>query len=172
MPKPPGSSCGTQVSPELIERLAGMLKRGSAIVCVGNDLLGDDAAGVLIGRELAAVAPWNVYNVQTAPENFLFRIADSKPPAVLMIDAVDFGAEPGTVTLIEGERVTGQGPSTHGPAPAAFLELLAQVHPCTTVVLGVQPGQTAVDAPLSAAVAAAVDGVVAALLALADRVAP
>lgn len=172
MANPADSSCGTGVSPELIERLAGLLTRGAAIVCVGNELLGDDAAGVLIGRQLTGVAPWDVHNVQTAPENFLFRIADSKPSAVLVIDAVDFGAEPGTVTLIEGERVTGQGPGTHGPSPAAFLELLAQVRPCPTVVLGIQPAQTAVAAPLSPMVAAAVDGVVAALLALADRVAP
>lgn len=160
------------ISTDVVERLARLLPRGAAIVCVGNELLGDDAAGALIGRQLAGVAPWKVYNVQTAPENFLFRIADSRPPTVLMIDAVNFGTEPGTVALLEGGQVTGQGPGTHGPSPAAFLELLAQMHPCPTVVLGIQPAQTAVDAPLSPTVAAAVNGVVAALLALADRVAP
>ena len=169
---PAESSRQAGISPNIIERLGTLLTRGSAIVCVGNELLGDDAAGVLVGRRLAPAEPWNVYNVQTAPENFLFLIADRKPPAVLIIDAMDFGGEPGAVTIIDGDRVTGQGPGTHGPTPEGFLELLAQVHPCPTMVLGLQPSQTAMGAPLSAAVAAAVDDVAAILLALADKASP
>ena len=137
---------------------------------MGNELLGDDAAGVCVGRRLGEAGPWNVYNVQTAPENFLFLIADSHPSAVLVIDAMDFGAEPGTVMLVDGDRVTGQGPGTHGPSPAAFLELLTQVHPCPTAVLGIQPAQGAMAAPLCPPVAAAVDSVASALRAIADNV--
>ena len=136
---------------------------------MGNELLGDDAAGVCVGRHLGGAWPWNVYNVQTAPENFLFLIADSRPSAVLVFDAMDFGASPGTVALVEGKRVTGQGPGTHGPSPAAFLELLAQVYPCPTAVLGIQPAQAEMAAPLCPQVAAAAEGVASALRAIADN---
>ena len=155
--------------PELVERLARLLVPGAAIVCMGNELMGDDGAGVWVGRHLDAAGPWKVYNVQTAPENFLFLIADRGPAAVLVIDAMDFGAEPGMVALVEGERVTGQGPGTHGPSPAAFLELLAQVHPCPTAVLGIQPAQAEMAAPLCPQVAAAAEGVASALRAIADN---
>ncbi len=138
---------------------------------MGNELLGDDAAGVCVGRRLDGSGPWKVYNVHTAPENFLFLIAEGRPSAVLVIDAMDFGAEPGTVALVEPERVTGQGPGTHGPSPAAFLDLLAQVHPCPMAVLGIQPAQAAMTAPLCPPVAAAVDSVVSVLRAIADRLA-
>jgi hydrogenase maturation protease len=136
---------------------------------MGNELRGDDGAGVWVGRHLDGAGPWKVYNVQTAPENFLFLIADSRPAAVLVIDAMDFGAEPGTVALVEGERVTGQGPGTHGPSPAAFLELLTRVHPCPTAVLGIQPARAATAAPLCPPVAAAAEGVASALRAIADN---
>ena len=154
-----------------MDRLCELLVPGAAVVCMGNELLGDDGAGVCVGRRLDGYWPWKVYNVQTAPENFLFLIADSRPAAVLVIDAMDFGAEPGAVALVEAELVAGQGPGTHGPSPAAFLELLAMVHPCPTAVLGIQPAQAATAAPLCPPVAAAVDGVAAALRTIADRLA-
>jgi len=159
-----------RLSPEIVDGLARLLVPGAAIVCMGNELLGDDAAGVCVGRHLGGAWPWNVYNVQTAPENFLFLIASSRPTAVLVIDAMDFGASPGTVAMVEGKRVAGQGPGTHGPSPAAFLELLAQVHPCPTAVLGIQPAQAVTAAPLCPPVAAAVDSVASVLRMIADNV--
>jgi hydrogenase maturation protease len=166
----PALSARGLLSPEIVDGLARLLVPGAAIVCMGNELLGDDAAGVCVGRHLGGAWPWNVYNVQTAPENFLFLIADSRPAAVLVIDAMDFDASPGTVAMVEGERVAGQGPGTHGPSPAAFLELLAQVHPCPTAVLGIQPAQAVTAAPLCPPVAAAVDSVASVLRMIADNV--
>jgi len=156
---------------EVIEGLRRLLAPASVIVCTGNELCGDDAAGLWVARKIDAAVPWKVYDVGSAPENFLFTIAQSRPEAVLVIDAMDFGGRPGEVALVGADRIEGQGPCTHGPAPEAFLELLAQLHPCPAAVLGIQPAGVVVGAPLSAAATASVEAVASTLQLLGARLA-
>jgi len=151
----------------LIEHLDEVLTPSSAIICVGNELCGDDGAGVVVGRKLAGTVPWRVHETQTVPESFLMKIVADKPESVIMVDGLHFGASPGAIEIIEAGQVGGQGPSTHGPAPLAFLEILQMFHPCRQAVLGIQPESTEVGEGLSDPVAAAVDLVVQAFQALA-----
>ena len=163
-----GRAVGTVASPtELADRLESMLVPPVAVVCIGNDLCGDDGVGVDIAHRLARGMAWRVYNAQTAPESFLMKIVTSKPASVVVIDALDFGAEPGAVTVTDASRLGGQGPSTHGPAPLAFLRSLAMMHSCRRALIGIQPRQTEIGQGLSAPVAEAVDLVVAGLQRLA-----
>lgn len=133
---------GIETVEHLAEHLDEVLAPTSVVVCIGNELCGDDGAGVLIARELAGKIPWQVFNTQTVPESFLMKIANRKPETVLLVDALDFDASPGAVEVIEAEGVGGQGPSTHGPAPIAFLEVLRMIHSCRCAVLGIQPQRT------------------------------
>jgi len=123
----------------LIEHVAEVLTPATAIVCIGNELCGDDAAGPAIAKRLAGKVPWDVHDAQTVPESFLMKIVDRRPDTVLLIDALDFGAAPGAIELFDAGQLGGQGPSTHGPAPLAFLEVLRMFLPCRQVVLGIQP---------------------------------
>ena len=124
---------------------------------MGNDLCGDDGAGVAVARRLSGAVPWDVYDTRTVPESFLMTIVNAEPESVVLVDALDFGAAPGAVELVESDRLGGQGPSTHGPAPVAFLEALTLIHPCRIVVLGIQPGDAGLGKPLSEPVARAVE---------------
>jgi len=161
---------GIDTPEHLAEHLRPYLDGRAAIVCVGNEMLGDDGAGTAVARRLAGNVPWDVYDTQTVPESFLMKIVAGRPDAVVLIDALDFRAECGAVELIEHEHVTGQGPSTHGPAPIAFLDVLRMIHPCRQVVLGIQPEQCEWGRGLSEPVRLAVDRVVRAFtLAGADR---
>ena len=153
---------------EIVGRLRDLLSPGAAIVCTGNELCGDDAAGLAVAGQIPSDGPWEVFEAGPAPENFLVRIAQAHPPAVLLIDAMDFGGAPGEVALADARDIAGQGPCTHGPAPEAFLNLLAQMHPCPAAVLGIQPQNCAVGAPLSDEVTASVRVVAAALRSLAE----
>ena len=108
-------------------------------------------------RRIAGRVPWQVFDVRTAPENFLMKIVDARPDTVLLVDALNFDADPGSVELFAAEAVTGQGPSTHGPAPVAFLDMLNMLHPCRRVVLGIQPARAEFGQELSEPVAAAVE---------------
>ena len=166
---PAGEPVGIDTAEHLAEHLAEVITPITAIVCVGNELCGDDGAGVEVARQLAGTVPWDVYDTQTVPESFLMKIVARKPRSLVLVDALDFGAPPGTVELIETDRLTGQGPSTHGPAPLAFLEILNMMHPCRCAVLGIQPERGDLGQTLSEPVLAAVRRVVAGFHLLAER---
>jgi len=151
---------GIETDEHLAEHLAEILKPDSVIVCVGNDLSGDDGAGVAVAEGLGDTVPWKVYNTQTVPESFLMKIVADRPASVVLVDALHFNARPGAVELIQTENLTGQGPSTHGPAPLAFLDILKMMYPAPQAVLGIQPTHARLGAPLSEPVRRAVGMVV------------
>ena len=162
-----GASRGIDTVEHLVEHLAEVVCAETVIVCVGNELCGDDGAGVAVARGLAGKVPWDVFDAQSVPESFLMKIVARKPKLVVLIDALDFAARPGAVELVGPEGLGGQGPSTHGPAPLAFLEVLRMIHPCRCAVLGIQPEHGELGALLSEPVRAAVEMIVEAFQVLA-----
>jgi len=133
---------GIWTAEALAERLRDLMATPAAIVCIGNDLRGDDGAGQAVGAALGHGGPWYVYRVGIAPESFLMKIAANKPQVVVVIDALDFDAAPGAVEVLDMEAIRGAGPSTHGPSPETFVRALRMVHPCRCVIVGIQPKST------------------------------
>jgi len=158
---------GIDTVEHLVEHLKEVMADRTAIVCVGSEICGDDGAGVEIARRLEGKVPWDLYNTQGVPESFLMKIVRREPDALVLIDALDFAAKPGAVELFGTDRIGGQGPSTHGPAPLAFLEIMNMMRPCRCAVLGIQPKQTEIGQEISKPVKDAIDLVVAAFEALA-----
>ena len=132
---------GIDTVKHLVEHLASFMTPTTVIVCVGNDICGDDGVGPVIARKLDGTVPWVVFDTQTVPESFLMKIVNRKPESLVLIDALEFSDRAGDIELFESQDITGQGPSTHGPAPLAFLEILRMMHPCRVAVLGIQPKQ-------------------------------
>ena len=157
---PPPAAKAPRSVEALADRLARFILPSTAIVCVGNDMRGDDGAGPAVAERLAGRVPWKVYDTQTAPENFLMKIIAPGPECVILVDAIAFDAPPGTIGVFNPGDLGGAGPGTHGPAPTLFLESLAMAHPCHIAVLGIRPGRIELGQPLSAPVAAAVTRVV------------
>ncbi len=152
-----GVQPGVMTSAEdLAERLAVILQPSSVIVCLGHELAGDDAVGVAVGRAVAGRLPWTVVEALNAPESFLVKVALLEPASVLLVDAMHFGAEPGSVCLLAADGAGDLSPSTHGPSPVSFLDLLKTMHAAPAWILGAQPGGVEMGAPLSEPVARAV----------------
>ncbi len=160
---------GIETVDHLVEHLADLAAPSMIVVGIGNDLCGDDGAGPAVAKALVGAVPWEVIDTQTVPESFLMRIVAHRPATVVLIDTVDFRARPGAVDLLEPTQLSGQGPSTHGPAPVAFLELLGMLHRCRTAVVAIQPKQTQPGQRLSKEVRRAVGFVTKAFKALAAR---
>jgi len=158
---------GIETIEHLVEHLREIVTPTMGVVCVGNELSGDDAAGPLIANKLTGKVPWKVYNTQTVPESFLMKIIAGSPESVLLIDALDFSARPGAIEMFATDQIGGQGPSTHGPAPLAFLEILNMMHRCRCAVLGIQPQHAELGEAVSPPVIAAIDRIVEALQVLA-----
>ena len=137
-----------------------------AVLGVGQELRGDDAAGLVVVRELMTRLPTvdNLLLLDTgpAPEAFTGRLREFGPDWVLFVDAADMDAEAGTVAWISDEEITGLSASTHTLPVSVMAKYLLAQFGCKIALLGIQPAQTELEAPLSAPVAQAVAAVAAA----------
>jgi hydrogenase 3 maturation protease len=100
---------------EVLEKELGNFEK-LVVLGIGNELRGDDGAGILVVKKLKKVLKdmRNIFiiNCDTAPENFLSKIKDFSPSHVLIIDAIDFKGEPGSVAFFEDKNVV-ESVSTH-----------------------------------------------------------
>ncbi len=152
---PPAPHAPARLGNAVAREVRELLADRPAVLCVGNEQRGDDAVGAVIGQRLRGACPWPVFCAETAPENFVVKIADARPRTLLVIDCADFGGRPGEARLLAPAAVRRAGPSTHGPGISAMLGMLRMVHPCPVVILAVQPADVRFGSPMSSPVAAA-----------------
>ena len=121
------------------EELERRLRGNVALVGVGNSMWGDDGAGpALIGRLEGKTAALLVDGGE-APESYWGTIVAHRPQAVLVVDALAWGGEPGSVALLDRVRETGSPLSTHRVSLNLFLDLLRTETGADVFVLGIQP---------------------------------
>jgi len=90
------------------------------------------------------------------------------PSHLVLVDAAFFDAEPGTISVIESEKIGGVSFSTHTlPAPI-ILDYLQKSTGCKAVIVGIQPKSTEFMAEVSKPVLRAVEDLAEALVALFD----
>jgi len=142
---------------------------------IGNVFLGDDGFGVEVvdrlgGRPVpdgAKVVDFGIRGLHLA-----YELLDGYD-ALVLVDALPLGDEPGTVALVEAEmpgaptdpdpEVTGPALDAHSMSPAVVLATLAHLGGSVdrVLVVGCQPATVAEGMGLSEVVAAAVDTAVA-----------
>jgi len=157
----------TKPKGNIVKGLESFLRSARLVVVlgVGNELKGDDAAGVLVARELAkAGAPKIVaLEAHTAPEAMVGKIEKLKPSHVLIVDAAEIGRKPGEWDLIEEADVDGGFTSTHHIPLTTIARRLGEVCGCEVAFLGIQCGGREFGAKLSKGAAKAVKDVVTAV---------
>ena len=123
------------------------------MVGIGNELNGDDAAGVVAVQMIEeAIQPSSdhlLINGSIAPENYTGKITKFNPDLVILIDAADMGKEPGIITLLPWDQTTGFSASTHTLPPYVMAEYLTMATDCQVIVIGIQPQQVNFAEPLS-----------------------
>lgn len=138
-----------------------------AVVGVGQTLRGDDGAGALVARQVAARLDdpaLLVVAADHAPENCLGVVTRFQPGVVLFVDAARGGGAPGEVVVVPAAAADGLGGSTHTLPLATLGDYLTAVTGAPVFVLGIEPGRMAFGEGVSAPVAAAVAAVTAALV--------
>jgi hydrogenase 3 maturation protease len=141
-----------------------------AVIGIGNELNGDDAAGVLVvrlvteylvARGLDERGPGHfpaqpgissdllLIEGATAPENFTGRLRQFKPELVVMVDAAEMSAPPGTIQWIDWHQAGGMSASTHTLPPSVLSRFLVEEFGCQVVLLGIQPAHLDFDRPMS-----------------------
>jgi len=161
---------------KLTEYLAGA--KNIAVLGIGNEMMGDDAAGALLARELNKKIknqpfgpPWRtqgknskfkiqVFETSTTPENFTGAIRKLEPDLVVMIDAADMNLEPGAVAFLDTKQMHTMMHSTH-TLPLSFLAgYLEKMGTAKVIALGIQAGHIKLDQPMTRKVAESVKAIV------------
>ena len=146
------------------------------VLGIGNLLRGDDGIGVHVVRALEArlasggldLPPIELVDAGTTGLALLPRIHGSR--ALLLVDALDLGAVPGTVLVLRGSEIPGMAAGTEafrraGPEDLLASARLAGVLPAAVALVGIQP--LGIDAgldlspPVRAALPVAVDAAIA-----------
>jgi len=128
------------------------------IICIGNPMRSDDGLGFRVWEELRARG---VDALLSGPDLPL-QVTDFD--RVILIDAVDFGAEPGSILegKIDDLDVVEARYSTHGLSPLSFLKILKEAmgRPEEAILIGVQPRSLGEGEGLSEEVERAVSEVI------------
>jgi hydrogenase 3 maturation protease len=149
--------------------IPGLSGKRVAIVGIGNELNGDDAAGVLVARKLlrkkealekAVSAPGpdtrqlvheNVLIIDAGPvpENFSGILRRFHPELVILVDAADMKDRGGSFALVDVQDVDASGGSTHIQPLSLFANFLIEEIGCQVVFLGIQPVSLDYCSPIS-----------------------
>ena len=148
------------MTPALPELLADRLTGRVALVGIGNPLRGDDAAGCLVARGVQGTPGITVFESEDVPERDVLRIVDARPDVVILADAVDLGAAPGAVALLEPDALAGYAPTTHRVPLSLLAALIRRLAATDVFVLAIQPRHLAPGGEVSPAVARSVEAVV------------
>ncbi len=132
------------------------------VVGIGNDLRGDDAAGLLAAEEIARRTGEPLIAAGEVPENFLGAIREISPAWVLLCDAVDFGGRPGESILMRMEEDGGgfrgrADASTHRPTLSLLARYIETQIGAKVWLLGIQPESIAYGSSLSETVREGID---------------
>jgi len=143
-------------------------RTATVVLALGNPLMGDDGLGAEVLGRLQAW-DWGSDVVIVDGETWGLRLLPMVEAAhrLLVIDAIDIGAEPGTVVFLGGADLprrldTALSPHQVGLRDVLALADLRGAYPSELAAVGVQPDRVVFGEPLSPVVARAVEGVIAA----------
>jgi hydrogenase maturation protease len=126
-----------------------------AIIGIGNELRGDDAAGLEVVRRLGDLDPAAVAVHEHRGEGLGLIDAWEGTDTVLLVDAVRSGAAPGSIHVHDASARPlppfRRGGSTHAFSAADAIELARRLGrlPATVIVFGVEGGRWELGEPLS-----------------------
>ncbi|MFH0763195.1 MAG: hydrogenase 3 maturation endopeptidase HyCI [Candidatus Omnitrophota bacterium] len=125
---------------DTLEHLQAHLQGKVVILGIGNTLRGDDAIGSLLAARLKDKVPYIVYDSGMSPENYLGKVVKDAPDNIIIIDAVDFGAKPGEIRVVEGtELETTNMFSTHNASISLAINYLKSSLKADIIILVIQP---------------------------------
>jgi hydrogenase 3 maturation protease len=124
----------------MLEHLKSHLLGKVVILGIGNNLRCDDGLGSILVSRIKDKVPYIVYDAEESPENYLEKIIRDKPDNIVMIDAVDFGGEPGEFRLLEADGLkTANLFFTHNASLSLAINYLQTRIKADIIILIIQP---------------------------------
>ena len=119
---------------------------------------GDDGFGPVLACRLAGVPGFDTLDCGDRLEDFTGDIAQLQPDTVLIADAVEMGASPGDVALLEAADLPLGIGDTHRAPLRAVMEYLKIRTGAVVLLLAVQPAHLSDARRLSPEVLSTIDG--------------
>ena len=142
---------------QLRDQLARFINGRVCLLGIGNRYHHDDAVGSYLAEAMEHRPEYDIIDAGFIPEDYVETAAKKHPDTILMVDATDFGGEPGEVRLLYPEQVALTDVSTH----AGSLRILAEYMHARThakiALLAVQPADTSDGKGLSPPVSKTLD---------------
>ncbi len=123
----------------IIAKLSKILSLSPLIIGVGNELRGDDAAGVEIIQRLKRLGYNNTLTVYSTPENYLQKISSTPGNIRLWIDIINWNAPAGDVRIFTIDEIGQYTISTHNFSPLVLVQYLQRLKNIPDYFLGIQP---------------------------------
>ena len=144
-----------QTSPgrDWTDRLAEFVGTRLTVVGIGRPDAGDDGVGGLLINLLAGRTSASLFDAETTPENFIGPITRTAPDVIVLVDALHFDGPVGEVRLLEPDQLANTDFTTHALSPQILLDFLTERTGARCLVLGVQPGRSGLNTPMSPPVA-------------------
>jgi hydrogenase 3 maturation protease len=136
----------TDTFADLSMRLRG---RQTVILGIGNPLRGDDAIGPILVDALQGRVDATLINAGEVPENYLNAIQAACPQVVLIIVALELGAEPGYLAVMDADRLRAIENFTRNPGLTFLAVMIQDGTGAEVILLGVQPKATSFAAELT-----------------------
>ncbi|HWQ04329.1 MAG TPA: hydrogenase maturation protease [Longilinea sp.] len=166
------NSCWSEQLAQKLATLSAALSRTPrlALLGIGNELNGDDAAGVLAVRvlrgRLASRPQLLLIEAGLAPEAFTAPLRRFRPDCVILIDAALLDEAAGTVALVDWQQTDGLSATTHTLPPSVLVKFIQHEFNCPVELILIQPEDIDFDHPVTPAVYKAIDNMVAGFIRL------
>ncbi len=144
---------------DLRHLLEELLQGRVCLMGLGNVDCGDDGFGVRLSERLLEGGMQDVVIAGTTPENYVGRTADGGFDRLIFLDAVEFGASPGSVALLNAREICARYPpiSTHKISLGVLAKLVRASSRTKVWLLGVQPASVRLGQTLTPTVSATLD---------------
>jgi hydrogenase maturation protease len=132
---------------DLAQKLAGR----TCVLGIGEGQWGDDGLGVALAETLQQAGCPNVVVTGSTPESWIGWVRREGFENVLLLDALEFPGEPGSVVLLASSQLRSRYPqvSTHKLTLGTLATLLEDQSRARVWCLGVKPASLAEGAGLS-----------------------
>jgi hydrogenase 3 maturation protease len=114
----------------------------------------------MLARRLADHSRLRAMDCGDRPEDFTADIARERPDTIVLADAVDMGAPPGSVAWLEEADVPDRPADTHRASLRMLMQYLRLRTGADVVLLGIQPAVVSEGLELSPPVAGSVERLV------------
>ena len=141
--------CPNRALKNFSQQLSKLNPAKTVIVGIGNTLKGDDGAGPKLCDILRDKIAAEIIDAGSTPENYIAKIIKMSPEKLLIIDAVDFGADPGTVKIFDIKDLSKFLLSTHSLSPHLFIEAIRSEIDIEVIFIGIQPANLQLNQGLS-----------------------